>query len=50
VTGATGALAVLLELAGFAAVAYGLWQLWEPSAYIVGGAAAVLAAQALGRR
>lgn len=35
----------LAELAGVAAVTVGVWQIYEPAAFIVAGAAAVVAVE-----
>ncbi len=40
-------LASVLELAGAVAVVYGVWLIYRPAAFLVGGVLAVVAAQAL---
>ncbi len=42
-------LTTLLELAGLAAVVFGAWQVFEPAAWILGGAFAVLVGALAGR-
>lgn len=38
-------LVALLDLAGFALVEFGLWQIFQPAAFIVGGTILLIAAR-----
>jgi len=42
--------AITVELGGLALVAFGVWQVFEPAAYIVGGLGVVLWTQGVVRR